>query len=92
MLSKEPRSEDALDKMRLILFGGSSKAEGAAMWFSVKSSLLTGGILVPSCPHLADADRQTPCLVSGPQRRWDEAGILSCFLAWLKGVFQKPGF
>lgn len=34
MLSKDPRSED-VDKMWLILFRGSSKAEEAKMWFLV---------------------------------------------------------
>lgn len=52
MLSTEPRSEDAVSKMWLILFGGSSEAEEAEMWFSVRSSVLPRRIQVPSCPHL----------------------------------------
>lgn len=40
MLSTELRSKDALSKTWLILLRGSSKAEEAEMWFSVRSSLL----------------------------------------------------
>lgn len=52
MLSTEPRSEDAVSEMWLILFGGSSKAEEAERWFSVRSSVLPSRIQVPSCPYL----------------------------------------
>ena len=52
MLSTEPKSEDAFNKMWLIAFRGGSKAEEAEMWFSVRSSLLPDRTQVPSCPYL----------------------------------------
>lgn len=54
MLSTEPRSEDAVSKMWLVLvlFGGSSKAEEAEMWFSVRSSVPPSRIQVSSYSHL----------------------------------------
>ena len=51
----KPGSEEALDKIRVILFRGSSQAEEAERWFSVKSSLLPVRIQVPSS-HIWDLE------------------------------------
>lgn len=65
----QPRSKEAFNKIQVILFRGSPRAEAAERWFSVKSSLLPGRVRVPSShiwdlePPLADAD-----LPRGPLR------------------------